>query len=805
MRALLLALLAGAAPAAHPRGDGGVGEGAAAARQVLSDLVRLPAAERRAAADLVLRAGEADCVEPVAALLAAEREPDPAVRTRLAEFLARADLGRAQLERRVAALAGLVLEDAAAPVRAAALERLAALSQPEAGAELDRLVDQLSGPPRLAAARGLAGTAQGRAAAVRRVARMAEGAERPDGALLAVLLELYGGALLELAAGGESARDVAPLVTGLLHPEDAVRLGARAGLDALLRGLTEALDPARVERVLQALEQAGLSPREVDLRRASLALRWGEEPERAIPAARRLAPRAPEPRDRGALAGAFRARVLEAAALMATDRPREAGPLLDAAAAGAAELVRERLDLAPLPSEPSPRRRGEALDAALSLALVDVLRAALLVLDGTQSDAPELLAVLRSAHVRLLDAQVRAEAWDLPTACDLDALLGHPLGPRALLYDNPENARLPRSRGIELLTALGRGFAAVAPTEMPGFEPPSGLLPALADPLRDPQRFRLLRDIDTAYSQRLLVRSQAEDVSQAERRQLLRRYAFNEDRRRRAESEVGSGKDPAEAFRYLAEHRDPSDLALALARDLRQEGRPLEARARVSRLREDLRSTGQGGAWLLADVDLVLASTYTEEDLPLEAERILEGVLLDLESFAGQARDARSRAREAGDVQGEARAELQLSATEQRKADCLVSLAVNANVRQNDPEKALRWFEQAYELDQRDFMRVLLACYRARSGRSEEARALLREVAPSPSQLYNTACAFALLGEADLALDCLQRDLEQGLQSPAARERQKAWARDDPDLASLRGDPRFQRIVAPAQPPARPR
>ena len=30
---------------------------------------------------------------------------------------------------------------------------------------------------------------------------------------------------------------------------------------------------------------------------------------------------------------------------------------------------------------------------------------------------------------------------------------------------------------------------------------------------------------------------------------------------------------------------------------------------------------------------------------------------------------------------------------------------------------------------------------------------------------------------------------------PAARARQAAWARDDPDLASLRGDPRFTALV----------
>ena len=49
-------------------------------------------------------------------------------------------------------------------------------------------------------------------------------------------------------------------------------------------------------------------------------------------------------------------------------------------------------------------------------------------------------------------------------------------------------------------------------------------------------------------------------------------------------------------------------------------------------------------------------------------------------------------------------------------------LAVNANVRLGDPARALAYFERAYTLDQSPSMEVLRACYRARSGRAEEAQ-----------------------------------------------------------------------------------
>jgi hypothetical protein len=95
-------------------------------------------------------------------------------------------------------------------------------------------------------------------------------------------------------------------------------------------------------------------------------------------------------------------------------------------------------------------------------------------------------------------------------------------------------------------------------------------------------------------------------------------------------------------------------------------------------------------------------------------------------------------------------------------------------------------------------MRVLLACYRARAGREAESREVLRSVPVSPTNFYNLACTYALLGEVDIALDFLQRDFEELRSSEGSENRQKSWARDDPDLELLRGHPRFERLIGRA-------
>lgn len=58
-----------------------------------------------------------------------------------------------------------------------------------------------------------------------------------------------------------------------------------------------------------------------------------------------------------------------------------------------------------------------------------------------------------------------------------------------------------------------------------------------------------------------------------------------------------------------------------------------------------------------------------------------------------------------------------------------------------------------------------------------------------PQVLYNVACIYALLEEPDRAIDCLERSVTGGWG-------QREWMAHDPDLASLRGHPRFEALLA---------
>ena len=55
--------------------------------------------------------------------------------------------------------------------------------------------------------------------------------------------------------------------------------------------------------------------------------------------------------------------------------------------------------------------------------------------------------------------------------------------------------------------------------------------------------------------------------------------------------------------------------------------------------------------------------------------------------------------------------------------------------------------------------------------------------------VYNVACGFAVLGEVERAIDCLERCYQMGFAH-------HDWIRNDPDLDSLRQHPRFQALLA---------
>ena len=67
------------------------------------------------------------------------------------------------------------------------------------------------------------------------------------------------------------------------------------------------------------------------------------------------------------------------------------------------------------------------------------------------------------------------------------------------------------------------------------------------------------------------------------------------------------------------------------------------------------------------------------------------------------------------------------------------------------------------------------------------ARAL--SVDPDDSALlYNVACVYASVDEQEKAIDALERAVDSGFG-------QREWLETDPDLASIRGTPRYNAIL----------
>ena len=93
--------------------------------------------------------------------------------------------------------------------------------------------------------------------------------------------------------------------------------------------------------------------------------------------------------------------------------------------------------------------------------------------------------------------------------------------------------------------------------------------------------------------------------------------------------------------------------------------------------------------------------------------------------------------------------------------------------------------------------RILLAIDYASSGRIDDA---MREVNLAmmfrPDEalvLYNAACAFCMMKKKTEALDALRKSHAAGFRDPD-------WARKDPDLALLHGDPEFERLYPATEP-----
>ena len=94
------------------------------------------------------------------------------------------------------------------------------------------------------------------------------------------------------------------------------------------------------------------------------------------------------------------------------------------------------------------------------------------------------------------------------------------------------------------------------------------------------------------------------------------------------------------------------------------------------------------------------------------------------------------------------------------------------------PDSAASWFGLAYCLHMRGDYEKAIEAHR-QSATFEQTRGI---------SLYNLACAYALTGQTDEALDALTASREAGFDLSSA-------IRTDSDLDSLRGDPRFKKFL----------
>ncbi len=104
---------------------------------------------------------------------------------------------------------------------------------------------------------------------------------------------------------------------------------------------------------------------------------------------------------------------------------------------------------------------------------------------------------------------------------------------------------------------------------------------------------------------------------------------------------------------------------------------------------------------------------------------------------------------------GVARAHLELNPDDARA----LYLGAGALAQLGERDRALEWTRRAYAIDSED-----------------------------PGVLYNVACSYAIMGQTDEAMTCLEKAVQNGF---GHRE----WFENDSDLDSLREDPRFQALL----------
>lgn len=634
---------------------------------------------------------------------------------------------------------------------------------------LDRWIDAWAAPESRASANALGDLRAGGPRIERRLEQAfdADPAQRPDTEVLAALLAAYGRHWGEDRDGLDLARRRAPIEIGLRHPAVEIRRAAMLSIDNFLRACRRLETPERADRLLAGLASAQRDPRPFEALRAEHALTRGMDPGIAIAAAKRIA-ESPlvDTGDEWKARSAYYRGMAE----LAAGDVQAATRAFDRSAALHDESLALRVDLA-IDSDDAPREGNGRRQAArlADRASIELARCLAALADGRSANDLQVLELCRRAHSLSLEAQVAATSPEVMELGSFDDLLSPDSSPTRLLFARPPHVAWPADRAFRVRAELGRCLASVASFEFPGFEPVAGLSPALADPEQDPARAKWFKELPVRRRRMLqeqVMRLELRAVEAA--RSGERMSPEDESELAILRWQVGRSVDNPP----MEELRAPCSMSLWLAEDLREDGRSAEARELATALLAVIESdeldakTGMG-LNLAIESQLVIGGSLTDEGRGKEAEEHLlraverlEGLEnLIIERGASEADAARIRVRRAG---------------------ALVSLAVNANVKLGEVDRALEYFERAHALAPTEAGDVLLACYRARMGQEAEARAILAEVLEAPSNYYNLACTHALLGDTDRALDYLERDFRENHVTPGSLRRQQDWAKSDP-------------------------
>ncbi|MGH9443525.1 MAG: protein kinase domain-containing protein [Thermoanaerobaculia bacterium] len=254
--------------------------------------------------------------------------------------------------------------------------------------------------------------------------------------------------------------------------------------------------------------------------------------------------------------------------------------------------------------------------------------------------------------------------------------------------------------------------------------------------------------------------------------------------------ESAVAQDPAFSLAYAAIANVCAQYEGAFGSDENLLARAREATARAIELRPDLPEAQVARAWIL------YAEGNQNEEAAAMARQVIAGrpdtegahyLLLRALFSSGRYQEVANQAEEA----------LELAGPDYNVYVPIVNALSALGKKEAHQNLRLRFIQllenQLRQVPEDARARILLASAYAEEGRAEEA---LREASfamvlrPDEASVhYNAACVFCELGRKAEALDAMQKAHRAGY-------RGGEWARRDPDLALIQGDPAFQKLFA---------